>query len=334
MKTGLNFVTTTIINSNLDPDSGKKLFNVVKSGKIDGKTVDYIHILRDFVFVKENIQKVYKALGYEAEYATAEIDFTTLVDTLKPKSGVNYCRLDMYLKVEGAEPCIYSTPWVQKGKPFWCEFIVKATDTALTVAKRLEQTINSNHIFQIDKDQVVVKATGAKLTFTSKADFLRFSKIEIHTFSETDEYAEVAAEVDGTTINITKRGKMPFGTYSQIVKDLRLPTVENTNWLHLRKAETPIVGAVYDQYIIEYCAPANNRPLGAVGCETTSQTTHVFWVKHDVATEFEDMFKDKTGLNLAITTVSDDGTTSDAVPVANKDGKAVVDELKTTTKTK
>ena len=63
---------------------------------------------------------------------------------------------------------------------------------------------------------------------------------------------------------------MPFGTYSQIVKDLRLPTVENTNWLHLRKAETPIVGAVYDQYIIEYCAPANNRPLGAVGCETTS----------------------------------------------------------------
>lgn len=330
MKTGLNFVTTTIVNSNLDPDSGKKLFNVVKSGKIDGKTTDYIHILRDFVFVKENIQKVYKALGYEAEYATAQIDFTTLVDTLKPKSGVNYCRLDMYLKVEGAEPYIYSTPWVQKGKPFWCEFIVKATDTASTVAKRLKQTINSNHIFQIDKDQVDVDVADTKLTFTSKADFLRFSKIEIHTFSETDEYAEVAAEIDGTTINITKRGKMPFGTYSQIVKDLRLPTVENTNWLHLRKAETPIVGAIYDQYIIEYCAPANNRPLSAVGCETTSQTTHVFWVKHDVATEFEAMFKDETGLNLAITTVSDDDTTSDAVSAANEGGKAVVDELKTT----
>ena len=55
MKTGLNFVTTTIINSNLDPDSGKKLFSVVKDGKIDGKTADYIHILRDFVFVKENM---------------------------------------------------------------------------------------------------------------------------------------------------------------------------------------------------------------------------------------------------------------------------------------
>ena len=152
MKTGLNFVTTTIINSNLDPDSGKKLFQVVKSGKIDGKTVDYIHILRDFIFTKDNIKKVYKATGYDAEYATAEIDFTTLATTLKPTKGVNYCRLDMYLKVEGAEPYIYSTPWVQKGKPFWCEFIVKATDTATDIAKRLEQTINSNHIFQIDKD--------------------------------------------------------------------------------------------------------------------------------------------------------------------------------------
>ena len=81
MKTGLNFVTTTIINSNLDPDSGKKLFQVVKSGKIDGKTVDYIHILRDFIFTKDNIKKVYKAKGYDAEYATAEIDFTTLATT-------------------------------------------------------------------------------------------------------------------------------------------------------------------------------------------------------------------------------------------------------------
>ena len=330
MKTGLNFVTTTIINSNLDPDSGKKLFQVVKGGKIDGKTVDYIHILRDFIFTKDNIKKVYKAAGYDAEYATAEIDFTTLATTLKPAKGINYCRLDMYLKVEGAEPYIYSTPWVQKGKPFWCEFIVKAADTANDIAKRLEQTINSNHIFQIDKDQVSVKATDAKLTFTSNADFLRFSKIEIHTFAEADEYSEVVAEVDGTNISIKKRGKMPFGTYSQIIKDLRLPTTENTRWLHLRQAETPIVGAIYDQYIIEYCAPANNRPLGAVGCEVDSYTTHIFWVKHDIAAEFDALFKADGGINMEVSTVQDDGTTTDAVPTAA--GIAVVNELGAKTK--
>ena len=42
------------------------------------------------------------------------------------------------------------------------------------------------------------------------------------------------------------------------------------------------------------------------------------------------MFKAETGLNLEISTVSDDGTTSDAVPAADAGGKAVVDELKTT----
>lgn len=68
---------------------------------------------------------------------------------VEANKGVNYCRLDMYLKVEGAEPYIYSTPWVQKGKPFWCEFIVKAADTATDIAKRLEQTINSNHISKL-----------------------------------------------------------------------------------------------------------------------------------------------------------------------------------------
>ena len=179
-----------------------------------------------------------------------------------------------------------------------------------------------------------MKATAAKLTFTSNADFLRFSKIEIHTFSETDEYADVAAEVDGTNITITKRGKMPFGTYSQIIKDLRLPTTENTRWLHIRQAETPIVGAIYDQYIIEYCAPANNRPLGAVGCDVNSYTTHIFWVKHDVAAEFDAMFKAEGGINVEISTVVADGSTTDAVPTADNSGKAIVDELSTKTKTK
>lgn len=119
---------------------------------------------------------------------------------------------------------------------------------------------------------------------------------------------------------------MPFGTYSQIIKDLRLPTTENTRWLHLRQAETPIVGAIYDQYIIEYCAPANNRPLGAVGCEVDSYTTHIFWVKHDIAAEFDALFKADVGINVEVSTVQDNDTTTDAVPTA------VVDELGAKTK--
>ena len=45
--------------------------------------------------------------------------------------------------------------------------------------------------------------------------------------------------------------------------------------------ETPIVGAIYNQYIVEYEAPATNDGLHAVGQRMTSHTVHVFWVKND-----------------------------------------------------
>ena len=42
---GLNFQTQTIINSNLDPDSGKELFKVAENA---------LRIKRDFVFAKDD----------------------------------------------------------------------------------------------------------------------------------------------------------------------------------------------------------------------------------------------------------------------------------------
>ena len=86
-----------------------------------------------------------------------------------------------------------------------------------------------------------------------------------------------------TNIVLKEMGANSFGTYSQIVKDLRLPTAANYQWTHVRQVETPIVGAIYNQYIIDYCAPATNEPLAVVGGRMDSHTTHVFWVKNDAA---------------------------------------------------
>ncbi|MGN0966097.1 MAG: hypothetical protein ACI4OP_00675 [Candidatus Coprovivens sp.] len=47
--------------------------------------------------------------------------------------------------------------------------------------------------------------------------------------------------------------------------------------------ETPIVGAIYDEYIIDYAAPSTNDSLQAVGHHMTTNTQHVFWVKNDSA---------------------------------------------------
>ena len=99
--------------------------------------------------------------------------------------------------------------------------------------------------------------------------------------------------VASDAIALVTKGKNAFGTYSQIVKDLRLPTAANYQWLATRKVEIPIVGAVYNQYIIEYHAPANSHPLSVVGGRLDSHTTHVFWVKNDteLVTAWENALK-------------------------------------------
>lgn len=298
---GLNFQTQTIINSNLDPDSGKGvvLFEGKKE-KVDGVEKDVLKIKRDFLFVKDNVDCIRRRKGYAAELCEATIDFTKLTSVVPTNHAVNYLRLDIYLGVEGAEPYIYSTPWYHKGKPFWVEFLAKNGDQAKALADRLEKTIKSNHMFQVDKDLIKVTNDGAgKITLTGATEYQRFRKIEINIFEADADYADLVTELNpnkvvaSDAIALVTKGKNAFGTYSQIVKDLRLPTAANYQWLATRKVEIPIVGAVYNQYIIEYHAPANSHPLSVVGGRLDSHTTHVFWVKNDteLVTAWENALK-------------------------------------------
>lgn len=322
MATGLNFQTQTIINSNLDPDSsklnGKGTDNtyLFKSDKtnIDGVEVDALKIKRDFVFVKDCVKAIRKRAGYNAVMCKATIDFadSALLAALKAGGAKTYCRLDIYLGVEGAEPYIYSTPWVQKGMPFWIEFTVKKADEAATIAKNVADMLKKNHVFLCDKDLINVSVSGSKLILEGATEYQRFRKIEISTFDAYNDYADKVAELDptktaATDIKLDERGKNSFGTYSQIIKDLRLPTAANYQWTHIRQVETPIVGAIYNQYIVEYEAPATNDGLHAVGQRMTSHTVHVFWVKND-----SDLISAwETALGTVGTVVDVDATSSD-----------------------
>ena len=322
MATGLNFQTQTIINSNLDPDSsklnGKGTGNtyLFKSDKtnIDGVEVGALKIKRDFVFVKDCVKAIRKRAGYNAVMCKATIDFvdSALLAALKAGGAKTYCRLDIYLGVEGAEPYIYSTPWVQKGMPFWIEFTVKEADEAATIAKNVADMLKKNHVFLCDKDLINVSVSGSKLILEGATEYQRFRKIEISTFDAYDDYADKVAELDptktaATDIKLDERGKNSFGTYSQIIKDLRLPTAANYQWTHIRQVETPIVGAIYNQYIVEYEAPATNDGLHAVGQRMTSHTVHVFWVKND-----SDLISAwETALGTVGTVVDVDATSSD-----------------------
>ena len=330
---GLNFQTQTIINSNLDPDSGKGvvLFES-KRKKVDGVEKDIVRVKRDFLFVKDNVDCIRKRKGYEAELCKATIDFTKLTSVVPTDHAVNYLRLDIYIGIEGAEPYIYSTPWYHKGKPFWVEFLAKNGDNAQALADRLEKTIKSNHIFQVDKDLIKVTNNGeGKLTLEGATEYQRFRKVTLNIFEADADYADEVATmnpnkvVDSDAIALVAKGKNAFGTYSQIVKDLRLPTAANYQWLATRKVEIPIVGAVYNQYIIEYHAPANSHPLSVVGGRLDSHTTHVFWVKNDteLVTAWENALKTLRDIIDSDTNaaVGDSGKSS-KVPESDQGGKA------------
>ena len=293
---GLNFYTQTIINSNVDHDSNGKVLFALNDAE------NALHIKRDFLFEADKVKAIRKRNGYDAEACKVVVDFDALKDTLLPEGEKKaYCRLDIYVGVEGAEPFIYSTPWVQKGMPFWVEFTVTAANKD-AIAAHVADMIKKNNLFQVDKDLLNVEVNGNKLTLTGATEYQRFRNVEVNVFAADADYADkVASLKDGDFDTDFVRGKNGFGTYSQIVKDLRLPTAENYQWTHLRQAETPVVGAIYNQYIIEYCAPASNEGLAAVGQKLESNTTHVFWVKSDD----EDLVADWEDALSAIGTVED-----------------------------
>ena len=323
---GLNFQTQTIINSNLDPDSGKGvvLFEGKKE-KVDGVEKDVLKIKRDFLFVKDNVDCIRRRKGYAAELCEATIDFTKLTSVVPTDHAVNYLRLDIYLGVDGAEPYIYSTPWYHKGKPFWVEFLAKKGDNAKALADRLEKTIKSNHMFQVDKDLIKVANDGAgKITLTGATEYQRFRKVTLNIFEETADYDDEVATMNPNKVQasdpiaLVKFGKNAFGTYSQIIKDLRLPTAANYQWSAIRQVETPIVGAIYNQYIIEYHAPANSHPLSVVGGRLNSYTTHVFWVKND--TDLVSAWE--IALNKVGTIVDSDTNTKVSVPETHTESES------------
>jgi hypothetical protein len=212
-----------------------------------------------------------KAEGHVAEACEAVIDFSKISVVKNIKEGEKkYCRLDIYVGVEGAEPFIYATPWVQKGMPFWVEFTV-TYENKNEIASVVADLIKKNHLFLVDKGILNVKVEGNVLTLSGATEYQRFRNVEIREFAVTDDYAELVAELvkikDGEVasdkaIYEAERGVNGFGTYSQIVKDLRLPTATNYQWTHIRQSETPIVDGIYNQYIIEYCAPSTNEGLG------------------------------------------------------------------------
>jgi hypothetical protein len=291
-----NFTTTTIINSLNDYNfPAKSLIKEVK----EGATVVGIHILRDFKFLAANVEAIYKRAAKDPVMAEATIDLTAVT---APVVDTTY-RIAVYIRLSGSQNSYYANDFVFKGKPFYIEFLWKAGETAANVAKKVikvakkyQQMVYEYQLLDITEDAgvVTIKGTDEYQTLT-KVDLEIFdinagpwqegghtgAFIPVDTLDEDSDYHT------GTVVTLVHQAVQGFGTYRNMIKDYRLPTAANTRWTKIIQDETPVVGAKYNQYTVRYCVNRGVMGGDAVGETAKSLTTHVFFVKQDLASAFE-----------------------------------------------
>jgi hypothetical protein len=290
-----NWTTTTLIN---ELPSIKAESDKIRIGK--------------HLFETRWVETIRKAEGHAPVICSAELDLTkvkTAMDTAK----VNVARLYLYVGLEGSEESIYANDWYRKGMPLSISF---ANDTAANMATNIVDTVKRFNVFTKVKKvlDVTVKGTTT-LVISGTHEYQRLQKICVLIDAGMGEETaivnyEANRKEDAAVTNIVK-GVNGFGTYSQLLKDLRLPTAAHTHWMSVQKDEMPIVGATYTQYIITYYAPSTANPsFTAIGNRSMSETTHVFWVKSDLVSKWEAQLA-TAGITAVTTVIPDAGGEDD-----------------------
>lgn len=283
------WTNTLIVNSNLD-SSGKAKWSAQPEDTGSG-VVGSFEFKRVNKFLKPNVVHIYKRAA--SDPVLGKVTFTM------DNQGVGNYRVALYIRLSGSQNSYYSNDFVFKGKPLMYEFAVKdASATAADIAKEAARVIEKIQTIYGDH-WIKASASGNNLVIEGMDEYQLFTKAEIQKFDPTLNTALVGGEFvtiatalpaddpDHDGVNTIVKSKEGFGTYWMILKDLRLPTLEARRFAALNEEELPVAGAKYNQYTIYYCKERGIMGGDAVGEVTKSMTTHVFYVKEDLAADFE-----------------------------------------------
>lgn len=264
------YTNTIVLNSLKDVTTG--LGKIVKNS-------DNIEVRRVNKFLKSNVSAMYKRAASDPVIGKAEFTINNL--------GVGIYRLKLYIRLSGSQNSYYSNDFVFKGKPFVYEFKIASSSTAAAdVAKEIKRVIDKIQAFYGDK-YIKTEVAENKLIIHGVDEYQLFTEAKIqklNTAANNPLTNEVFEDVIEGKITKSVEG---FGTYTHILKDLRLPTIEARKFEAVNQEELPVPGAKYNQYIIEYKVDRGLFGGAAVGQQVTSKTTHVFYVLDSLATEFE-----------------------------------------------
>ena len=176
---------------------------------------------------------------------------------------------------------------------------------------------------------MTVTAEGSTLTLKGVNGYQRFFKVAIEEWVADDSVEHGHYEVIDTTIDctpedgvITSEGGMVmitigcegFGTYDQVLKDLRLPTGDNFAYLNQNALQMPVIGGEYTQYTVCLRKALVGYPGGiGINNPVESITNHVFFV----------IDAEKDAFEAALTSL---GLTIEEVPATTEDAPATTDD--------
>ena len=328
------FGTTTVINSNEDfTVKGSPLFSgQAATTSESGKEIPAnFFVKRVNKFLKPNVKAIYVRRHNDAELAQVKIDLSGITEP-----GVY--RIALYIRLQGSQNEYYANDYVFKGKPFFIEFEKTASTGTVTLAEKVVKIAKKYMQMVYEFPLINVTNEGNTVVLNATDEYQRFTMVELQQYDENAGLHQSCCSNVGDFVTIdtidedsslhdghitwgkvgTKelRGKEGFGTYRQLIKDLRLPTAMNRRWGGIIADETPIVNATYDQYTIYYCTQVGVQGLAHVGDTVQAATRHIFFVNTALKNDWE----------AALVNI---GT-----PIEVEDGKYTMDPLEVEAKAK
>ena len=200
----------------------------------------------------------------------------------------NYYRLELFVRLNDNAQSDYSNSLVFKEKPVYFEFQAPNTAFDATETAALVAAFNTD---QARYGHPVLKASAISNTTLVIEGITEFQTIvdayiaKWESATTLDSYKGDFTRMTAPAGTITK-GKVAFGSYEWILRNLRLPTMENRRFTSPNELEMPVPGVTYNQYTIYYKKDRGILGGAAVGQVTSSETCHVFYVNTALTTGY------------------------------------------------
>lgn len=315
----LNYTTTTFVNKDTDFvfGNGSAVFsghNPVTDSEETGynplstDTQKFIRVNFGPKIVNDGIVRKACLVGKEAYRANtkAKLDFN--LSTTNVNTSGNIYRLVLYVRERNNNSPIFSNTWVFGGKPIIIEYNGGASvSDIMNTIKNYMLNIYGNEVFTVSNPP-----SSNILELEAKDQWMEFrtqdGEVEAYveklipyndTTKEPEHWAKVITITDTTSSNnVINNGNEGFGDFAHIMKDLRLPTRENTNYFgtniggydedgEASNHDLPSPTGHYTQYTIQLTSERGVLQQSAVGGVGVSRTVHVFYVESAATSAFE-----------------------------------------------